>query len=187
MRRLCYGFSLYELIVVITIIGILLTMALPSMYTHLIKHNIHTTYLQLEALVKYAQEEAIRRNSSQIIICPANFNINEILSSDNCKGVDGLWTKGVIAFIDLNNDHIYNSGERIQVARFDHSVAITVTSHKNHLNKLELNNKGQISNIVANEFISFDLRQAKFGICQYSRYELNVYGHFIQTAKIQPC
>ncbi len=181
------GYSLYEFIIVISIISVIMSFTMPGIYSQLISHNLNSTFVQLDSAFRYAREEAVRRNSSNILICPLSVNVNGIISGDNCGGNDGAWSSGVITFIDADNSGTYVSGERIQALIFENDVVVTITNSGANLNLLRLNSSGQISNVSANSLLTVNIQQSRYGICRYSQYSLNIYGSFTQIAQNQSC
>lgn len=65
------GFTLIELMVVILILGILTTVAIPSFREFIINQRIKSASFDLMSTIKLARSEAIKRNA-QVIITPTN-------------------------------------------------------------------------------------------------------------------
>jgi len=185
MKQQVGGFSLYELVAVLIIVGIALTAGLPIVYQQIMKQNVDTTFMQLRAAIRVAQEEALRRGSSKIIICPANYNVNEMLQGDWCGATNGDWSEGILNFIDLNNNGDYNgssSNERMTAIRFDNEVTITVTSNGSNVNKFILNSSGQITDANSNSSWIFTFNQSKFGSSYCRSSTMNQFGSFTELA-----
>lgn len=97
------GFTLAELIVVIAILAIIATYAMPYFENHRAQQEANQVLKQLPALIQYAKNEAVLRRMN-IVIC----------SSDNltsCKNNE--WNKYVIVFVDQNKNRQIDSNDLI--------------------------------------------------------------------------
>ncbi len=172
------GFSLYELIAVLTIIGIALAMSLPQMYRQVMRRNNEATYLQFKAILKHAQAEAFRRGAP-ITVCAASFFTNSsgnhtYLGNNTCNGQN--WNEGVLVLRDLNQNGSYNTGERIRAYRFDADVSITATTSVNAgVSSFIIASNGQIA--TANTPFSFTFSQSKYGMSYTRKICVNSYGN----------
>jgi type IV fimbrial biogenesis protein FimT len=63
MKRISRGFSVLEVMVVVTIIGVLLSIGVPSFFTYTQNMQIRSAAEQIAAGLALAKNEAIRRNS----------------------------------------------------------------------------------------------------------------------------
>jgi len=84
-----YGFSLFELLFTISIVGILLAVALPSFNSLIKDSKLVNTINQLNTLTALARSEAIKRNNPVTLCRSANGSTcsstgnNIIIKSDN--------------------------------------------------------------------------------------------------------
>ena len=172
------GFSLYELVAVLIIIGVALGVSLPLIANQILRRDNEAIYLQLKAAIKFAQSEAIRMNSA-INICAAQFDTdsngnNSYLSNNACT--NSSWAEGVLAYADLDGDSAYDSGERVRALRFDYAATITAAdSNSSSLSQFLFESNGQIS--TANTPFTFTITQSKFGITYTRNVCLNNYGY----------
>jgi prepilin-type N-terminal cleavage/methylation domain-containing protein len=172
MKRSKSGYSLYEMIVVLAIVGILLTMSLPLIYKQLLLNNNETTALRLQAVFKTAQEEAMRRGAP-LVVCSANYNGNNILTTNGCLGSTTDWSEGALAYIDLNSSTNYDSGERINAIRFADDVTVTTS-----VESFGFTSSGQLFDKTGAETWEFRLTQSRFGATVDTKLKLNNYGYF---------
>jgi type IV fimbrial biogenesis protein FimT len=92
------GFTLVELLVVLTIVSALLTLAVPAV-SDLIKNNrLLSESYALRAALSQARSEALSQRSV-VIMC----------SSADGSGCGGTWDDGFIAFVDANRNGAYDA------------------------------------------------------------------------------
>lgn len=90
------GFTLYELLMTVLIVGVVLTLGIPNMTEFTRNSRITTSANDLHAAFQVARSEAARAKTN-ITIC----------ASDNSMGAatcQGNWTDGFIVFVDNNGD-----------------------------------------------------------------------------------
>lgn len=149
-RRRSRGMTLLELSVVISIVGILTSIAVPNLRNYLANTRIATTTDELVTALNVARTEAIKRGTS-VVLCSANDVDTDDPYSGNCDGAaQAQWHIGWMAYATprSSNPIAYETGTgqpddntpllQFQSARDD---SITV-----------------ISNAVGTGFIHFDQR-----------------------------
>jgi type IV fimbrial biogenesis protein FimT len=95
------GFTLLELMVAITVLGILLGLAIPSFRETIESNRIVAQNNEFVGSLHYARSEAIKR-SDTVSLCPST-NGTSCATSTN-------WSTGWIIFTDLNANGALNSG-----------------------------------------------------------------------------
>ncbi len=88
------GFTLIELMVVLTMVAILATLAAPSFQSSIARQQLKIAASDLLVSVMQARNEAIK-NNRQAIVQP-------LVSTD--------WSKGWRIYVDMNNDKDYTEG-----------------------------------------------------------------------------
>lgn len=88
------GFTLLELIIVMVIVGILATLAVPGFSSLMKRNNLSTKYNNLAGNISLARMEAVKR-SRTIVLCASN-------NETDCNSND--WSDGWIVFVDENNN-----------------------------------------------------------------------------------
>lgn len=117
------GFTIYELLITMLIIGIILTIGVPSMTAFTQNSRISGTANDLHASFQLARSEAAR-SKTNITICASD---NSMDAGANCSGTIN---DGWIIFIDLNGD-LDRSGAGENVIRAHPAVPdrLTVTAN----------------------------------------------------------
>jgi Tfp pilus assembly protein FimT len=175
------GYTIYEMVITLSIIGVLLAAALPIVYSSVLVHNQDVTVLQLKALVKFAQEEAVRGSGASLIICAAEYDTNNGNNSylNSCASGNS-WSEGILTYADLNSNGSYNSTERLKALRFDGGATVSAATSPSGtaLNQLIVLPSGLLSDANSNEAWTFTISQSKFGQSQSVTLLLNNYGYF---------
>ena len=92
-----HGFTLYELLVTMLIIGVVLTIGVPNMSEFTANSRMATTANDLHGSFMLARSEAARSKSNVTICASAN-------SLDVAASCNGTFDDGWIVFIDLDGD-----------------------------------------------------------------------------------
>ena len=92
-----YGFTIYELLITMLMIGIILSIGVPSMSGFMQNSRISGTANDLHSSFQLARSEAARSKSNIMICASAN-------SMDAEPLCGGTFDDGWIIFIDLNDD-----------------------------------------------------------------------------------
>ncbi len=96
-KRAQIGFTLYELMITLLIVGVVLTLGMPNLTAFTQNSRITTTANDLHAAFQVARSEAARSKAT-ITICASDN------STDATADCQGDWEDGFIIFLDLNGD-----------------------------------------------------------------------------------
>jgi type IV fimbrial biogenesis protein FimT len=99
------GFSLIELLVTITIIGIMLGIALPNLSEMIRSNAVAAQSNHFSTTINLARSEAVKRNLN-VFIC--------VRDGSACT-TTGEWEDGWIVFADNNTNNTLDSGEEISL------------------------------------------------------------------------
>ncbi len=113
------GFTLYELMITLLIVGVVLTMGIPNLTEFTRNSRITTAANDIHAAFQVARSEAARSKGTVTICASDN-------SMDDDADCQGDWDEGFIVFADLNGD-IARAGAGEAVLRAHPAVPEGVT------------------------------------------------------------
>ena len=96
-KRTQAGFTLYELLITVLIVGVILTFAVPNMQDFARNSRMTSTANDLHAAFHLARSESSRAKTN-ITVCAS---ANSMTAAANCGGT---WDQGYIVFVDTNGD-----------------------------------------------------------------------------------
>ena len=110
-RRTQLGFTLYELLITVLVIGVILTFAVPNMQGFARNSRMTSTANDMHAAFHLARSESSRAKTN-ITICP----------STDASSCGGNWEQGYIVFVDEDGD-LARSGATETVLRSHGPIA----------------------------------------------------------------
>ena len=113
------GFTLYELMVTLLIVGVVLSFGIPNMSAYTKNSRMTSTANDLHASFQLARSEASRAKTN-ITICAS---ANSMAADANCGGT---WDQGYIVFIDDDGD-LLRAGATETILRAHPAIATGVT------------------------------------------------------------
>lgn len=102
MKTNYHGFTLLNLLITLTIIGILSTAGIPSLQTALNHQQAKSHYEQLFTLIQFTRIQSVNYRG-QVILCPT-------LNRRDCIND---WNQELMVFVDNNDDEIKNDNEEL--------------------------------------------------------------------------
>ncbi|GAA3927887.1 GspH/FimT family protein [Litoribacillus peritrichatus] len=144
------GFTLVELMVVLAVVAVTFTFAIPAMKTIIQNNNVSGETNRLAASIRYARSEAVTRN--------------QIITLSN-KGGISQWRGGWEIFVDASggNSH-YKASEDVLVRReVDAHPTVSLKSTKDGENWLSFNADGSLRENNDVTFFVCDSKQSVLG------------------------
>ena len=114
-RRTQAGFTLYELLITVLVVGVILTFAVPNMQGFARNSRMTSTANDMHAAFHLARSESSRAKTN-ITICP----------SADASACGGTWDQGYIVFVDEDGD-LARAGATETVLRSHGPIAEGVT------------------------------------------------------------
>lgn len=105
-KRHVRGFTLYELLVTVLVIGVILTVGIPNFSAFTSNSRISTTANDLHSSFYLARSEAAR-SKAPVTICASN---DSMADPPTCAG---SFNDGWIIFVDLDGDIAVDGGEPV--------------------------------------------------------------------------
>ena len=118
-KRTQTGFTLYELLITVLIVGVILTFAVPNLQDFARNSRMTATANNLLSAFHLARSESSRAKTN-ITVCASS---NPLQKSANCGGT---WDQGYIVFVDENGD-LDRSGQDETVLHAQDAIADGVT------------------------------------------------------------
>jgi prepilin-type N-terminal cleavage/methylation domain-containing protein len=104
-KRRQQGFTLYELMITLMVVGIILSLGVPNLRNFTLNSRITGTANDLHAAFMMARTEAAHAKTNVTICASA-----DPMGAANCGGT---WDQGYVVFIDDDADQVRDAGEAI--------------------------------------------------------------------------
>jgi type IV fimbrial biogenesis protein FimT len=128
MKRPQAGFTLLELMLVVTIGGILLAIAIPSMGNFIRNSRITSAANDVMAALHFARSESIKRRVPVTLCTSANTLNADNTQNDNATCAASAFLTGWIVFVDTNQSGQREAGEAILLNHEPMNALITARS-----------------------------------------------------------
>lgn len=136
------GFTLIEVMVVVSITAILLTLGIPSMRSLIERNAVSGQVNAFIGSATLARSEAIKRNANVVMCRSANADTTDTPTCTN-SGTD--WKSGWIVFLDRNADGQFQLAQGDVVLRVQGAHTDSGGIEQNAFRKLRFRNTGLLS------------------------------------------
>ena len=99
------GLTLIELLIVVSLVALLASLAVPSFRSLLVNRTVQAAADALISDMRYARSEAVKR-SARVSICQS-------ASGTSCATGSNVWVSGWIVFVDANVNGTVDVGDEI--------------------------------------------------------------------------
>jgi len=109
------GLTLIELIIVVSIVGIMAAYAVPNFGGLMRSSQLKTSYNDFVGVISTARAEAVN-NSTTITVCVST-------DGENCVGdTSSTWSDGYMIFVDTNRDGTRQEADGEDVLRYEPAI-----------------------------------------------------------------
>jgi type IV fimbrial biogenesis protein FimT len=111
------GFTLIELIITLTIAGILLTVAIPSMQSFVFGNRLVSQVNDLIVDINYARSESMKRGVNVVMCKSSNPGADPGSASPPTCSTTSSWESGRIVFVDTDSNNQFSASDIFLRAR----------------------------------------------------------------------
>ena len=148
--RASRGFSLIELVTVVTIIGITVAICVPS-YRYVTNSNrVSAEINQLLGDMQYARSEAVKEGT-MVSVCPTTspVTVTGTTFTGTCATSGANWQGGWFVFADVNGNGAFDTGDQILKVQPAFSSTDTFVSSDSGVSVISFNREGFTANVTA--------------------------------------
>ncbi|MEJ8850501.1 GspH/FimT family pseudopilin [Variovorax rhizosphaerae] len=129
------GFTVIELMMVVLVVAIVATLALPSFNAVVSRYRVRTAVEDVTATIYFARSEAIQRGGGVMVQKATEAGCTTPEASD--------WSCGWLVFADRNGNKTVDNGELLQSTPRPRGVTVKLT--KKYVSSMGLNQWGESS------------------------------------------
>ncbi|MGH8262709.1 MAG: GspH/FimT family pseudopilin [Steroidobacterales bacterium] len=126
-KRTQLAFSLMELLIALSIAGVLLTLAVPNIQSFLKNNKMTSVANDMLTALTVARSESIKLQQP-VALCAST---NPKAANPTCT--TGTFTPGWVVWVDVNNNGLHDNGERVIMAREALDPAISAVANNSYL------------------------------------------------------
>ena len=108
MNSTVKGFTLIDLLIVLAIMGVLLSIGVPSFNSFIVNTRLINYSNEMVRALNLARSEAAKQNY-RVTVCKSSTTTASTPACNNSRA----WEDGLIVFVDKNNNQVLNAGEKV--------------------------------------------------------------------------
>ncbi|MGB5709182.1 MAG: GspH/FimT family pseudopilin [Arenicellales bacterium] len=109
--RSSLGFTLVEMLIVMSVVGVLISIALPGFSSLVIGSKLDSAVDKITEAISYSRNLSLNnRNNERIVICPSSDHNNPTVVNPSCSAAaEQDYSEGWLMFIDCNGDEMFDA------------------------------------------------------------------------------
>jgi len=113
--RSSLGFTLVEMLIVMSVVGVLISIALPGFSSLLIGSKLDSGVDKITEAISYSRNISLNnRNNERIVICPSSDHNDPTVVNPSCSAAaEQDYSEGWLMFIDCNGDETFDAATNL--------------------------------------------------------------------------
>lgn len=114
MHRFTPGFTLIEIMIVISIVALMAAVAAPQLFQHHVSLTLRQEAQQVQSLLNHARRLAML-HQQRVFVCSAISKTVDLMNQKQHCSDQGDWIHGITVVLDSNDDGLPNTSDPIML------------------------------------------------------------------------